>query len=120
MSATEVKKNAKHIYCPVLEQNDMQAYMQTYARRLVQVTLKAGNTSYLEKLPVIYYMRYLILGFSVVIMAMTMMFTRIFANTLINPMVMLARSSRKIAKYDFSEPDLAVDGRLYQYFEKEQ
>ncbi len=90
---------------------DMQAYMQTYARRLVQVTLKAGNTSYLEKLPVIYYMRYLILGFSVVIMAMTMMFTRIFANTLINPMVMLARSSRKIAKYDFSEPDLAVENK---------
>ena len=40
---------------------DMQSYIQTYARRLVQVTLKEGNATYQEKVPVFYQLPYLIL-----------------------------------------------------------
>ena len=42
---------------------EMQDYLQSYARRLVQVTLKEGNGSYLKKLPNIYNIRYVILIF---------------------------------------------------------
>ena len=41
----------------------MQSYLQNYARRLVQVTLKYGNASYQEKVSVFYDMPYLILSF---------------------------------------------------------
>ena len=90
---------------------DMQAYLQTYARRLVQVTLKEGDGSYQEKLPVAYRMRYLILAFSVAVVAVTMGVTRILSKTIVNPVVMLANSSQKIARYDISEPDLAVENK---------
>lgn len=90
---------------------DMQAYLQIYARRLVQATLKEGSGSYQEKLPVVYRMRYLILAFSVAMVAVTVGFTRILSKTIVNPIVMLANSSQKIAKYDFSEPDLAVKNK---------
>ena len=102
---------------------DMQAYLQTYARRLVQVTLKEGSGSYQQKLPIVYRMRYLILGFSVFVVAVTIGFTRILSKTIVNPIVMLAGSSQKIAKYDFSEPDLTMDnkdemGELVKAFNK--
>ncbi len=90
---------------------EMQTYLQTYARRLVQVTLKAGNSSYLEKLPLVYRMRYGIIGFSAAVLAVTMVLTRVLSGTLVRPMVLLAESSRKIAEYDFSVPDLRVDNR---------
>jgi len=90
---------------------DMQAYLQTYARRLVQATLKEGNGSYQEKLPVIYRVRYLILAFSVAVVAVTIGFTRILSKTIVDPIVMLADSSQKIARYDFSQPDLAVENK---------
>ncbi len=90
---------------------DMQAYLQTYARRLVQATLKDGNGSYQEKLPVVYRMRYLILAFSAAVAAVMVGFTKILSKTIVNPIVMLADSSQKIAKYDFSDPDLAVENK---------
>lgn len=90
---------------------NMQSYLQTYARRLVQATLKEGNASYQEKLPAVYKMRYLILGFSAAVMMVTVIFTRVLSNTMVNPVVMLANSSQKIARYDFSEPDLAVENK---------
>jgi two-component system LytT family sensor kinase len=101
----------------------MQAYLQTYARRLVQATLKEGSGSYQQKLPVVYRMRYLILVFSVLVVAVTIGFTRILSKTIVNPIVMLAGSSQKIARYDFSEPDLAMDnkdemGELVKAFNK--
>lgn len=102
---------------------DMQTYLQTYARRLVQVTLKEGNDNYQEKVPVFYNMPYLILMFSLVMMVVAMCLTKILSNTLINPLVKLAHSTRKIAKNDFSEPDVTVEnqdemGELVRAFNK--
>lgn len=102
---------------------DMQAYIQTYARRLVQATLKEGSGNYQQKLPIVYLMRYLILAFSLFVVAVTIGFTRILSKTIVNPIVMLADSSQKIARYDFSEPDLAMDnkdemGELVKAFNK--
>jgi len=101
----------------------MQSYLQTYARRLVQVTLKEGNDSYQEKVPFFYNMPYLILMFSLVMMVVAMCLTKILSNTLINPLVMLAHSTRKIARNDFSEADLTGEnqdemGELVMAFNK--
>lgn len=89
----------------------MQEYLQTYARRLVQVTLKEGNDSYQEKVPVFYNLPYLILAISAVLMGFVMFLTKILSNALVSPAVLLARCARKIAKNDFTGEDLSVENR---------
>ena len=90
---------------------DMQSYIQTYARRLVQVTLKEGNATYQEKVPVFYQLPYLILLFSAVMMVVALCLTKLLSSTLIDPLVKLAHTSRKIARNDFSGQDLTVPNR---------
>ena len=89
----------------------MQEYLQTYARRLVQVTLKEGNDSYQEKVPVFYKMPYLILAISAVFMGFVMFLTKILSNALVSPAVLLAQCARKIAKNDFTGEDPSVENR---------
>lgn len=101
----------------------MQEYLQTYARRLVQVTLKEGNDSYQEKVPVFYNMPYLILAISAVFMGFVMFLTKILSNVLVSPAVLLAQCARKIAKNDFTGEDPSVEnrdemGELVQAFNK--
>lgn len=89
----------------------MQEYLQTYARRLVQVTLKEGNDSYQEKVPVFYNMPYLILAISAVFMGFVMFLTKILSNALVSPAVLLAQCARKIAKNDFTGEEPSVENR---------
>lgn len=89
----------------------MQEYLQTYARRLVQVTLKEGNDSYQEKVPVFYNMPYLILAISAVLMGFVMFLTKILSNALVSPAVLLAQCARKIVKNDFTGEDPSVENR---------
>lgn len=89
----------------------MQEYLQTYARRLVQVTLKEGNDSYQKKVPVFYNMPYLILAISAVFMGFVMFLTKILSNALVSPAVLLAQCARKIAKNDFTGEDPSVENR---------
>lgn len=89
----------------------MQEYLQAYARRLVQVTLKEGNDSYQEKVPVFYNMPYLILAISAVFMGFVMFLTKILSNALVSPAVLLAQCARKIAKDDFTGEDPSVENR---------
>lgn len=89
----------------------MQEYLQTYARRLVQVTLKEGNDSYQEEVPVFYNMPYLILAISAVFMGFVMFLTKILSNALVSPAVLLAQCARKIAKNDFTGEDPSVENR---------
>ena len=89
----------------------MQEYLQTYARRLVQVTLKEGNDSYQEKVPVFYNMPYLILAISAVFMGFVMFLTKILSNALVSPAVLLAQCARKIAKNDITGEDPSVENR---------
>lgn len=101
----------------------MQSYLQTYARRLVQVTLNEGNASYREKVPVFSNMPYLILLFSIIMMVVVVCIASLLSNTLIDPLVKLAHSTRKIARNDFGGEDLTVEnkdemGELVRAFNK--
>lgn len=101
----------------------MQGYLQTYARRLMQATLKEGKSSYQQKVPVLYYIPYMIMAYSVLMIITVICLTKLLSNTLINPMVRLAHCSRKIARNDFSGNDVAVEnkdemGELVQAFNK--
>ena len=101
----------------------MQGYLQTYARRLMQSTLKEGKRSYQEKVPLLYSLPYLIMACSVLMIITVLCMTKLLSNTLINPLVKLARCSREIARNDFGGRDLAVEnrdemGELVQAFNK--
>lgn len=102
---------------------DMQGYLQTYARRLMQATLKEGKSSYQQKAPVLYYIPYMIMAYSILMIITVICLTKLLANTLINPMVRLAHCSRKIARNDFSGKDVTVEnkdemGELVRAFNK--
>lgn len=111
-------------FVPALYQvYSMQGYLQTYARRLVQVTLKDGNAIYQEKASVFYNMPYLILMFSIVMMVVVMCMTKVLSGTLVDPMVKMAHNARKIARNDFGGRDLEVPnkdemGELVKAFNK--
>ncbi len=90
---------------------DMQSYLQSYARRLVQATLTDGNKTYQDKVPIMRFTPYLILVFSVVMLAVDLLLGRLLSNTLVEPLAKLAHSSRKIAKNDFSGEDLWVENQ---------
>lgn len=101
----------------------MQDYLQTYAGRLMQATIKEGKRRYLDKVPVLYNIPYLIMAYSIAMMITVICLTKLLYNTLINPMVNLARCSRKIAVNDFSGGDVTVEnqdevGELVQAFNK--
>ena len=101
----------------------MQGYLQTYARRLMQSTLKEGKRSYQEKVPLLYDLPYMIMACSVLMIITVICLTKLLSNTLIDPMVKLAHSSREIARNDFGGEDLVVEnrdemGELVQAFNK--
>ncbi|MDD3253962.1 MAG: sensor histidine kinase [Lachnospiraceae bacterium] len=101
----------------------MQDYLQTYARRLVQVTLNAGNENYQNRVPTFRNIPWLIFGVSALLLVVAVCLTRLLTNTLLKPVVKLARCSRKIANNDFSGEDLIVDnkdevGELVRAFNK--
>lgn len=101
----------------------MQEYLQDYASRLVQVTLRESNQSYQKREPVFRQIPYWILLFTVVLLFMLASFTRVISNTLVVPMLSLARDSRRIAQNDFTGEDLAVPnedemGELVHAFNK--
>lgn len=99
-------------YIPRLYQiYDMQVYLQSYARRLVQATLTDGNKTYQDKVPIMRFTPYLILVFAVCMLAFNFLLSRLLTNTLVAPLVKLAHSSRKIARNDFSGDDLSVENQ---------
>lgn len=89
----------------------MQGYLETYAKRLTQATLKEGKDIYLQKVPVLYYIPYMIIVYSIVMIIVVILLTKFLADTLIHPMVRLAQCSRKIAGNDFSGNDVAVKNK---------
>lgn len=102
---------------------EMQNYLQNYARKLVQATLKDGNAAYQKKVPVFSSLPMLILMVSILLMVAVLCLTRVLSQTLVRPLVTMARSTRRIGKNDFSDPDLEIDnrdemGELVQAFNK--
>lgn len=90
---------------------DMQTYLESYASRLVQTTLKEENQSYQEKEVLLHSVPYVILLFSVAVVAIAAYLVRSIASTVINPLQKLVEGSRRIEKNDFSGEDLTVENK---------
>ncbi len=90
---------------------EMQEYLEIYARRLLQVTLEAGNDSYQKRVPFFYSMPYLILIFSGLMVILSVALSRLIVNSFLKPLNLLAGSARKIAVNDFGGGDLEVENK---------
>ena len=90
---------------------EMQEYLETYARRLLQVTLEEGDASYQEQVPFFYSMPYLILLFSGGMMIVSVLLSRLIVNSFLRPLSLLAGSARKITANDFSGENLVVENQ---------
>ncbi len=111
-------------YIPSLYQvYQMQDYLQGYARRLTQMTMTDGDARYQEKADIFSAMPRLILFVSGVMILISLLMTRLLANTVLNPLGKLVRATRKIIANDFGGEDLAVEnqdemGELVHAFNK--
>lgn len=89
----------------------MQGYLQEYARVLTQDTLKEGNKMYQDRVPALYRLPFLIMLIGIVLVLAVLGLVRAMNQTLIRPVVNLARVSRKIAKNDFGGEDVIVPNK---------
>ncbi|MDO5418059.1 MAG: sensor histidine kinase [Lachnospiraceae bacterium] len=88
---------------------DMQSYLQIYASRLVEATLKEENRSYQEKEGLFHSIPYLILICSVGMTAIAVYLSRTIGNLVIHPLEKLVAASREIERNDFSGNDLVAE-----------
>ena len=99
-------------YIPALYRiYERQQYMDTYIRRLIQVTLTDGNTNYQNEVEKLYNLPRYLVAFSIVLMIFIGTFTRVLSNTLVEPMAKLAGMSREMEQNHFDTPDLVVENQ---------
>ena len=87
---------------------DMQEYLSEYALFLVQATIEQNNESY--RLHAAFYrvLPWISLGLVLAVIAAVWVVIRKFTGTVVDPVLVLARESRRIADNDFSGEDLQV------------
>ncbi|MDO4337797.1 MAG: histidine kinase [Eubacteriales bacterium] len=90
---------------------EMQEMLLKYALRLEQETLKAGNDEYMERADMFRYIHWLIAASAVVMGVVLFMLARLFARTLIYPLIEMAKNSRKLAENDFAVEELYVENQ---------
>ena len=89
----------------------LQTYLRDYLRALSQLTTEAGSTQYEAKYPVLQSLVYLLGAASIAIILMAVNFSRVFSETMLTPLIRLARSVRRVSAGDFGEADLIVPNK---------
>lgn len=102
---------------------DIQEYLQSYAKELMNNTLAEGSEIYLEKIPGIVSVPALIAFFAGVILLFMLELGGIMNRTIISPVMELAGSAKRIADNDFFIEDIEVEnndelGELVHAFNK--
>lgn len=104
----EMNPNGEQFITSLYQVYHMQSYLQTYGSRLMRVTLSEGNKSYQKKVPVFHGIPYVIMAVSVVLLSIILFLTKVLSNTMIAPLVRLARCSKRIESNDFGGGDLVI------------
>ena len=89
----------------------MQESLSDYSLKLVQVTLEQWDEVYEEKMQLFQIVPFYIIGIILIMMFMIIKTWRLFARTLIKPIIMIAEDSREIAANKFDTPALYVENR---------
>jgi sensor histidine kinase YesM len=89
----------------------IQNYLQNYTRRLLQMTMLAGESRYQASTTFYQNAPYLIVLFSAVMVLLCLIITNLLSDAWLNPLRKLIRSTKKIAVNDYSGEDVVVENR---------
>ncbi|WP_242872218.1 sensor histidine kinase [Butyrivibrio sp. INlla18] len=89
----------------------MQKYLNVYAQRFVDKTMREGNFSYKELMPVIVSVPFLVAALGVIIILVIYKMSKVMDNSISVPVLKLANASRKIAANDFFIDDVEADNK---------
>lgn len=109
----------KELYCIY----DMQAYLVSYAEKLMTKTLETGNEIYGEKVPMLASVPWLVIAFGAILFIIILKLSKMMNKTIISPVMKLVDASKKIANNDFFTDDVQVEnqdelGELVRAFNK--
>lgn len=90
---------------------EMQEILLKYVLQLEQETLKSGNDEYVEQTKMFRYIPWLITSATIVMSIVLFMLSRLFAKTLIYPLVAMAKNSHKLAENNFDVEELHVENQ---------
>ena len=89
----------------------MQKYLNVYAQRFVDKTMREGNFSYKKLMPVIVSVPFLVAALGVIIILVIYKMSKVMDNSISVPVLKLANASRKIAANDFFIDDVEADNK---------
>lgn len=107
---TDYQNDTMHI-SKLYDVYDMQKYLDIYAQRLVDTTMKEGNQRYQEFVPIIVSVPFLVAAIGVIVFAFVFYLSKMMNKSITNPVIKLASASRKIAANDFYIDDVKVENR---------
>lgn len=107
----DMKPEGEQFISSLYEVYHMQDYLISYGSRLMRVTLGEGNMSYQKSVPVFHWVPYMILGVSVLLLAVILFLTRMLSFAIVTPLVRLSQCSKRIESNDFKWQDLAVENK---------
>ena len=89
----------------------MQKYLNQYAQKYVDITMKEGNANYQELMPVIISVPFLVAALGVIIFLLVFETSRIMNSSITVPVLKLVSASRKIAANEFFIDDVVVENK---------
>ena len=104
--AASLESSSEDYVDSLYEAFGLQSYLSQYAGDLTALTLESGTSDYLQRLPVLRALPWCFLAFGAGLTWLVLRFTHLIRASVISPLEQLALLSRKIAKNDFSDPDL--------------
>lgn len=104
--AASLESSSEDYVDSLYEAFGLQSYLSQYAGDLTALTLESGTSDYLHRLPVLRALPWCFLAFGAGLTWLVLRFTHLIRASVISPLEQLALLSRKIAKNDFSDPDL--------------
>ncbi|MCR4587996.1 MAG: sensor histidine kinase [Lachnospiraceae bacterium] len=88
---------------------EMQGYLKQYMQELIQITVEENSVIYQQKVPLISRLPFLLIFFSVLAVAITVIFSRVLSKTVTAPVRRIAENARRITAGDFGGEDIQVE-----------
>ena len=88
---------------------DRQNYLETYARKLLQLTVEAGSDTYEEKLPVFQKLPFVLLNIMLILLFILFRVSGRMTEAIVRPVLKLSEDAVSIAKGNLDTPDIVVE-----------
>ena len=93
------------------EYNQREDYLEQYSRRLLQLTVEAGSSTYTEKLPLFRVLPFIFINFTLIMLVIVVEMGSVMKESIAKPVRELSQEAQRIARSDFSGEDVHVEDR---------